>query len=358
MNTPSRSYRLWLVGCVLLVGSVAGAGWALRPQGSPSPGETIETARPTTVSGEGVICTGYVDIEGGVTPLYPTQPGRVVEVLAHDEEEVAAGTVLFRVDDRQARLLVQQAETDVRAGELQLADARRLPRQHASKRHQQEQAIAAFEHRLQAARFAQERKQDLAAREQLNGKEASAAAELVRELEAAVAAEKEKLHELDLADPANAVARAEADLAARRVRLEQARLALSECQVVAPAAGKVLRMLVSPGEVLGTQPRQPAVEFCRAGPRMVRVEVEQEFANRVVVGMAALAHDDSRSAVQWRGKVARISDWYTHRRSMVLEPLQINDVRTLECIIDLDPGQPLPKIGQRLRVRLSPTPVS
>jgi hypothetical protein len=47
-----------------------------------------------------------------------------------------------------------------------------------------------------------------------------------------------------------------------------------------------------------------------------------------------------------------ISDWYTHRRSIVQEPLQFNDVRTLECIIQIDPHAQMPKIGQRVRVML------
>ena len=54
----------------------------------------------------------------------------------------------------------------------------------------------------------------------------------------------------------------------------------------------------------------------------------------------------------WRGKVVRLSDWYTHRRSMLQEPLQFNDVRTLECIVQLDPGQSALRIGQRVRVTL------
>jgi hypothetical protein len=36
------------------------------------------------------------------------------------------------------------------------------------------------------------------------------------------------------------------------------------------------------------------------------------------------------------------------------EPLQYNDARTLECIIELDAGQPLLRIGQRVRVMLRP----
>jgi hypothetical protein len=55
---------------------------------------------------------------------------------------------------------------------------------------------------------------------------------------------------------------------------------------------------------------------------------------------------------EWKGRVESISDWYTHRRYMILEPLQFNDVRTLEAIIELDPGQKPLKIGQRVRVTL------
>ena len=35
---------------------------------------------------------------------------------------------------------------------------------------------------------------------------------------------------------------------------------------------------------------------------------------------------------------------------MLLEPGQLNDVRTLECIIALEPDQPPLRIGQRVRV--------
>jgi len=61
---------------------------------------------------------------------------------------------------------------------------------------------------------------------------------------------------------------------------------------------------------------------------------------------------ESNAGPGWRGKVLRVSDWCTHRRSMLQEPLQFNDVRTLECIVQLDPGQPTPRVGQRLRVTL------
>jgi hypothetical protein len=80
--------------------------------------------------------------------------------------------------------------------------------------------------------------------------------------------------------------------------------------------------------------------------------VEQEFAFRVKVGQPAVIRDDSSSETVWRGRVSVLSDWYTQRRSVLQEPLQVNDVRTVECLITLDPQQQPLRIGQRVRVRI------
>src|SRR5207244_9084019 len=99
------------------------------------------------------------------------------------------------------------------------------------------------------------------------------------------------------------------------------------------------------------QPKQPAILFCPDEERIVRAEVEQEFARRVTAGARATIQDDTTTSETWSGRVQRISDWYTHRRSILQEPFQFNDVRTLECIIRLDPkADAKPRIGQRVRV--------
>src|SRR5437660_1639079 len=80
-----------------------------------------------------------------------------------------------------------------------------------------------------------------------------------------------------------------------RARLAQARQALEEYTVRAPQAGTVLRLLAAPGEVLSGQARQPVVLFCPDAPRVVRAEVDQEFAARLAAGQPALVEDDVRS---------------------------------------------------------------
>jgi multidrug resistance efflux pump len=355
MKGTDRPLRLWFLGISVLMASILGTGWVLHSHAGDSAAKSTETTAATTTPAAGsVVCFGHVDVEPGVTALYPVRPGRVSEVLVHEDDSVRAGTVLFRLDDRPAQFLVRQAQEDLKAAELQLAEARKLPQQHTLKVAQQQQAIVATQHRLAASQHLLEHNRNLAKRELAPAEEVAAGAEKVKELEAALAAEKDKLRELELADPTMQVDRAEADVRAKRARLDEAQYGLEECSVKAPVDGKVLRLLIGVGDVLSTQPRQPAVQFCPAGPRIVRAEVEQEFAGRVAKGQEALIHDDSSAGPTWRGKVIRLSDWYTHRRSMLQEPLQFNDVRTLECIVQLDPGQPTPRIGQRVRVTLGP----
>ena len=128
---------------------------------------------------------------------------------------------------------------------------------------------------------------------------------------------------------------------------------MEDCLLSAPVDGTGLRILVGPGDMLAPQPKQPAVLFCANGQRIIRAEVEQEFARGVAVGQAASVQDETTAdGATWNGQVLRVSDWYTHRRSILEEPLQLNDVRTLECLIALDPGQPPLRIGQRVRVTI------
>jgi multidrug resistance efflux pump len=167
-------------------------------------------------------------------------------------------------------------------------------------------------------------------------------------------AERAKLRELELYDASMVVKRAKVEVDVHQAQLEQAARGVRDCLLTAPADGTVLRILVGPGDVLGAQPKQAAVVFCPDGRRIIRAEVEQEFARDVAVGQLAAVQDDTTAdGPIWHGRVLRVSDWYTHRRSILQEPFQLNDVRTLECLIALDPGRQPLRIGQRVRVTIT-----
>jgi multidrug resistance efflux pump len=359
MNSTWWLRRPFLVGLVGLLASAAGAGWVVLSGARPAAAareEAVQAEARDRGAGRFIVSFGHVDVEPGVTALSPSQPGRVADVQARENQVVAAGTELLRLEDRLARLRVREAEAEVTVAQKRLAEARKLPEQHQRKIRQQQAALEAVRHRRAAARYLRDRREELSQIHQAHPAEARAAEESVKELEAAEQGERAKLAELEASDPAVGLAGAEAGLRVREARLEQARYVLEQCTLKAPRDGTVLRILVGPGDQVGLQARQPALFFLPAGPRVVRAEVEQEYASRVAVGQRALIEDDSRAGGTWEGKVARVSDWYTHRRSILLDPLQFNDVRTLECIIEIASGSTLPRIGQRVRVTLGQGP--
>lgn len=354
MTRMKHRLLFWIFGLVLAGASVAGTGFALAVRHGVPPSETVlPEANPGDASIGAVTCFGHADSEGGVSSLYPLQPGRVVDICVQEDDEVKAGAPLLKLDARLAEQQLQLARADLDAAQAQLLRVEKGVDQQRLRETEQLAVIDVMRHRLQAARWLLARKQELSS-VATSEKEIAATNEQCAELEAAVRGEEAKLHELRLNDPLLDIRRARADVTAKQARLDQALLGLDECQLKAPVDGKVLRVLVSRGDVLGPQPARPAVLFCPKGPRIVRAEVQQEFAAGVTAGQAVVMHDDSRSGPTWRGKVRRLSDWYSHRRSIWQEPLQHNDVRTLECIIDLDPGQPPVRIGQRLLVQMAP----
>jgi multidrug resistance efflux pump len=297
-----------------------------------------------------VVCQGHVDVEEGVAALNPEQAGRVVALPVREGQQVQAGTVLLRLDDRQAALLVRQAEGELKAARARLEQTRTLPEQHRADLAAQDAAVEAARQRLAAAEHKLRQTRRLQNSGRAAAEEAGAAAAFVKELEAAVRAEEEKRLRLRTVDPAAQVALAEAEVDARQARLEEARQALAQRVVTAPADGEVVRVLAAVGDVVGPQAGSPALWFCPDRPRVVRAEVPQEFADRVALGQAVVIQDDTQLVEVGRGQVARLSDWFTRRRSVLQEPAERNDVRTLECIVRLDPAGPRLRLGQRVRV--------
>jgi hypothetical protein len=82
--------------------------------------------------------------------------------------------------------------------------------------------------------------------------------------------------------------------------------------------------------------------------------VEQEFASRVKEGEPALVRDEADLTATWRGRVSRGAGWYKQRRTVLHDPSELSNVRTLECVIVLEPGQQRLRRGQSVRITIGP----
>ncbi len=305
---------------------------------------------------EGVVCTGYVDLEHGVRSLAPLRPGRVAEVFVQENQHVEAGAHLLRLEDEDAKRQVEEAESALESAEVQMEQSRKLAEQQRARLAQQQAAIDAAAFRLDAARQMLQQRNEEQLKNLVSRRDVEVTRDEVKALEAQERAEREKLAELKTIDPNLFERKARAEVKLARVRRDRARHQQKECTLKAPTAGTVQRVSVGAGDVVTGNPTQTIIRFCPDETPLIRAEVNQEFADRVREGQTALIRDDARSGTSWRGKVWRMAGWYERRRPNSEDPSAYVDVRTVECLLTIDPGQPPLRLGQRMRVMIGVVP--
>ncbi len=358
MKTSQSRLWLWFVGLASLAGS-AGLSWGLYAygQGEAQPNAVV-SQHEVSVAKTAVVCFGHVDAEQGVARLSCEQSGRIVEVLTKEGEPVAAGAPLLRLDARVQEAQLAQARQALQADRSKEEQARLAIGLRETEVRMQEAVLEAARDRL--ARVERELDRCLnELKELVSAKVRDELSDKARDLRLALRIEQERL---GLAKSQVELARHEQESAtsavlAREQQVRQAEIAVEDCVLKAPFDGLVLRLRARPGELVGPAFPEPLVELCPDSPRIVRAEIAQEFAQGVEVGAACEITDDyGDGQVRRRGRVARVSGWFAPRRSPLFEPLQLNDARTLECIIHLspDPTAGTPRIGQRMRVTIEP----
>jgi multidrug resistance efflux pump len=239
--------------------------------------------------------------------------------------------------------------------EAQLTQARQLADKYKAGLEAQQAKVNAAKYKISGAQIRLERQQRLLKIGQSNDEEINACYKDLDAGKALAAAEEAVLRDVQASKPDGKILEAAENLALARHGVDQARLAVRRCLLEAPADGTVLRLNVAKGAVLGPQSRQAPVFFAPNGPRVVRAEVPQEFAHRVQVEMRAVIQDEANGQVTWQGKVKRLGAAFLPKRAVGgPESMSLggSDERVLECVVELDAGQALPLLGQRVRVNI------
>jgi multidrug resistance efflux pump len=334
---------VWAIGVILLVGTVVGVGFGFNH----SPVSQVDSAPPA------IMAVGNIDGEFGVSKLYPLQPGRLIKTVP-EGTLVKKGEPLLWLDEELATLKVKEAQADLDASQAQHSQSRDLPQKHKLKLDQQTFSLASV--KLKKLGADNELKAKLEAAKSgldINKSLIDSYQQKVQEIDELVKAEEAKLEEIKLVDPKIDMSRADADLAAKKVRVDQAQWALDQCKLLAPADGTVLRVHVNPGEILGPTPTRPAIEFLPKGALIVRAEILQEWANRAKLDQEVDITDDTYQGPTYKGKVYFLSPWFTQKRNLIIEPFTYNDVRFLECLVRVTSEGDLPlRVGQRVRVKI------
>lgn len=338
-----------IVAVALLVLPIAGVAWWLnRPKGN-------EAAGGQGLADLDVVCLGRVD---GLTPiasLEPSIPGKVAEIFVSEGQPVKPGERLVRLDDEALRLKQDEANAAFEAAEVEVAAAKLERTLYPFRRAAQEAAVAAAGERVTAAeKLLDEKRKSMMFTTVTPGELLASEAEL-NQLKFLKTAELSRLDEVKsgLAALDLKVKGAETKQTMAEIARKQAEKAVRDCVLLAPTSGVVLRVQTSRGESVLPNGMQPPIIFRPDSPLVVRAELEQEFLGRVKPGMKVTLRDDSRAdSATWTGTVLRVGNWVARKRTVLLDPGEVNDVRTVECVIALDGSPDGLLVGQRMRVRI------
>lgn len=259
------------------------------------------------------VSTDNAQIEGHIVPVLPKVGGFVAEVKISDHQTVQAGDLLVRIDDRDYRAKLAQAEAELelalaaagKAGETgqaaaQVAAARAAA---AAARSTVDQVLAAADKAqkdLERIRELVEKK--MASPQQLDAAEAAARSSLaqVRASRESAASAGEQV------TASNAALRAAlAKVASARAARDLAASQLADTRIAAPATGVVAAKSVEPGQLV--QSGQPLLNVVPLDDIWVVANMKETEVRDVKPGQAASIEVDAYPGSVVSGTVESIA---------------------------------------------------
>jgi HlyD family secretion protein len=242
-------------------------------------------------------------VEATEVRLAPELGGRITELLVKEGDKVSAGTVVLRLDARDAQLVLDRAKADQRQAQAQLnlvlAGSRRedITQSQAQAQAARDDIAAAraelnaaeadlerFEALLRANAGSRKQRDDAAARRDV-------ARERVQAAESRARAAEQVTVRLRAGARAEEIEAARARVAAAASNVATAEKALHDTTLVSPLAGVVTEKLVSAGEVI--PPRAPVVVITDLVNAWADVFVDEPMIPRLRLNQSATVFTDA-----------------------------------------------------------------
>ena len=378
----ARRKVLYAVGGGLLVGSLLGA--RLLTVGSGTVAATPPAAPTNGKDGSGPVVLGYADsnpspVGFGLSPVL--QSGEIVKMYVTAGQEVkvreyklfggkcSIGDPLYKFNSQMldaklvdAQLAVDQARAGLRGARAKeqahkaSIDVQKLKLDAAKLNVDRTQTGYHLYERLQrenlTKQYGAERAKELLANDTELFKLETAYLKAVVDKNT----EDLALKVMETLDIGAEVAIAEARIRQAEALVDEARSAVEMCTVRTKVSGTIERVNFSPGDPIGISTRTPVVILVPAGPRIIRAEIEADFAHRVgrdKIGKEVVIHDNTDPKITYKGRVERIGDTFLQKRGNS-ESLAPSDTRVIEATIIVSdanpPGVPPLRVGQKVRV--------
>lgn len=332
--------------------------WALWRLSAPGSGaaEPAAAAQPALAR---IVAQAQIVPIDGIIEVRPLTGGRVLRVLVHPGDRVAAHQLLAEIESD-----LQSAALRQRRAELGAAEQRAQLAAEGVRPEEQAALAAAAQAAQQDAEQARDRWQRQRQLHQQGFVSEQAATAAERELHAA----QDRAREAQLrARAAQAGGRPQEVRAAldqvtsARAALTEGDVALSRTRILAPIGGVVMTRNVNPGDIIGSDVTTPTL-FRLVDPDRVEVrfEVEELLAPRLAVGQRVEFTLPGRPGVLGHGRVTRIAP-QVEKRSIGADDARIRAdslVRPAWSDFVPEPGTGALPVNYRLeaRVLLEPAP--
>jgi membrane fusion protein (multidrug efflux system) len=226
--------------------------------------------------------------------------GRVVEVKVRDNEPVAAGTLLFRIDPAPFELTVARAEAEMAVVRTEVEGLRAEHRVALADAAEAEERISFLARQLERQAKLKERGMGLEASfdEARHNLEAAR-----RRLESA----REKAGRVltALGGDAKLPAQAHPRFLAARAARDSGRDELARVRIVAPAAGIVSNMRLQPGERV--ERGVPVFSLIESRPMWIEANFKETQLTHMREGQEVSVVADAYPQAKWRGRVSTIA---------------------------------------------------
>lgn len=308
----------------------------------PSPAQPIDL-------GTRIHAGGVVEPDGEERLIIPQLTGRVETVLVDEGDNVTAGQLLAELENAEQRATLTMANAEIMLRQAELARLR-----HGARTEEIRAARAASEEATALARQAETervRREEMAAKKLISAELLDEARTRATTTSAARDRARAQLDLLLAGARQEDLDAAEAALAAAQAQGERAAAELEKTRIRAPIDGTVLKRILNAGETVTALSPEPLAILDNLHQLRVRAEVNELDISRIRPGATATITSDAFPGQGFPGTVIRIARRMGTRTILSDDPTQRRDAKTLEILLELAPGAPLP-IGLRVDVQI------
>ncbi len=309
---------IFLSSLFIAVAFLQSCGGDKKSENAAENAENAPKTSPKTVNNR-VFGVARIEPEDGIVDITAGTSGKILAVTMHDGEAITKGKTLLVIDE------------NVENQQLAQAKSRLTPQQAAIA--SQRANVEVLQTRLRSAREVAQRNKTL-----YEGKVGTKPAwddsrYEVERLEKEVAA-------------ANAqVAQADSRMTELQADVKYYQTVLGQKKVFAPSNGKLLKVNAKAGEY--AQPTMKIAEFAPAGSLVAKTEVDEIYADRIVLGQKAFLLSQTSGDTIATGKVSFAADYLKAKSLFKDQSTEQEDRRIREVHIKIDDAKKL-LIGSRV----------